>query len=59
MLRVDYKSVKSVLQKDVKNVASKHIFAKWQTILSNFDFQIEYIKEENNSILDFFTREFL
>ena len=28
LLRVDYKSVKPVLQKDVKNVASKHIFAK-------------------------------
>ena len=57
--RVDCKSAKSVLQKDVKNIASKHIFARWQAILSNFDFQIEYIKGENNSIPDFLTREFL
>ncbi|WJZ89861.1 hypothetical protein VitviT2T_009049 [Vitis vinifera] len=59
LLRVDCKSAKSVLQKDVKNIASKHIFARWQAILSNFDFQIEYIKGENNSIPDFLTREFL
>ena len=56
---IDCKSVKSVLQKDVKNIASKHIFARWQAILSNFDFQIEYIKGENNSISDFLIREFL
>ena len=28
LLRVDCKSVKSVLQKDVKNITSKHIFAR-------------------------------
>ena len=28
LLRVDCKSTKSVLQKDVKNIASKHIFAR-------------------------------
>ncbi|KAL6332367.1 hypothetical protein AAG906_004937 [Vitis piasezkii] len=33
LLRVDCKSAKSVLQKDVKNIASKHIFARWQAIL--------------------------
>ena len=43
----------------VKNITSKHIFARWQAILSNFDFQIEYIKGENNSIPDFLTCEFL
>ena len=59
MLRVDCKSAKSILQKDVKNIVSKHIFARWQAILSNFDFQIEYIKGENNSIPDFLTCEFL
>ena len=59
LLRVDCKSEKSVLQKDVKNIASKHIFARWQAILSKFDFQIEYIKGECNSIPDFLTREFL
>ena len=55
LLRVDCKSVKSILQKDVKNITSKHIFARWQAILSNFDFQIKYIKGENNSIPDFLT----
>ena len=59
LLRVDCKSTKSVLQKDVKNIDSKHIFARWQAILSNFDFQIEYIKGDNNSIPDFLNREFL
>ena len=48
-----------VLQKDVKNIAYKHIFARWQAILSNFDFQIEYIKGENNLIPNFLTHEFL
>ena len=59
LLRVDCLSAKSVLQKDVKNISSKHIFARWQAILSNFDFQIEYIKGENNSIPYFLTHEFL
>ena len=56
---IDCKSAKSVLQKDVKNITSKHIFARWKVILNNFDFQIEYIKWENNSISDFLMREFL
>ena len=59
LLRVDCKSAKSVLQKDIKNIASKHIFARWQAILSNFNFQIEYIKGENNLIPNFLTYEFL
>ena len=57
LLRVDYRSAKPILQKDVKNIASKHIFARWQAILSNFDFQIEYIKGEN-PIPNYLTREF-
>ena len=58
LLRIDCKSAKLILQKDVKNIYSKHIFARWQAILSNFNFQIGYIKGENNSIPDFVTREF-
>jgi len=50
---------KMFYKKDVKNIASKQIFAKWQAILSSFDFKIEYIKGESNSIPDFLTREFL
>jgi hypothetical protein len=59
LLRVDCKSAKEVLQKDVQNLASKQIFARWQAILSIFDFDIEYIKGDYNSIPVFLTREFL
>jgi len=59
LLRIDCKSAKEVLQKDVQNLVSKQIFAKWQAILSAFDFDIEFIKGSNNSLPDFLTREFL
>jgi hypothetical protein len=59
LLRIDYKSAKYILKKDVENIASKQIFARWQAILSAFDFDIEYIKGSKNSIPDFLTREFL
>ena len=59
LLRIDCKSAKGVLQKDVKNLVSKQIFVRWQTILSSFDFDIEYIKGEKNSLTDFLTRDFL
>ena len=59
LLRIDCKSAKEVLQKDVQNIASKQIFARWQAILSIFDFEIEYIKGDTNLIPDFLTREFL
>ncbi|KAG5010323.1 hypothetical protein JHK87_018838 [Glycine soja] len=45
LIRVDYKSAKDILQKDVKNLASKPIFARWRAISSVFDFDIEYIKD--------------
>lgn len=59
LLRVDCKSAKDILQKDVKNLVSKQIFARWQALLSSFDFQIEFLKGEDNSLPDFLTREFL
>ena len=59
LLSIDCKSAKYVLEKDVENIASKHIFARWQAILSVFDIDIEYIKGSQNSILDFLTDEFL
>ena len=59
LLRIDCKSAKYVIKKDVENIASKHIFARWQAILSIFDFDIEYIKGSQNAIPDFLTREFL
>ena len=60
-IRVDCKSAKEVLQKDVQNFVSKQSFARWQAILSVFDFDIdiEYIKRETNSIPNFLTHKFL
>lgn len=59
LLRIDCKAAKDVLQKDVENLVSKQIFARWQAILSCFDFNIEHIKGEMNSLPDFLSREFL
>ena len=59
LLRIDCKSAKDVLEKDVKNLASKQVFARWQAILCIFDFDIEFIKGSSNSLPDFLTREFL
>ena len=59
MVRIECKSAKHVLEKDVQNIASKQIFARWQAILSVFDFDIEFIEGSQNSIPDFLTREFL
>ena len=52
-------SAKYVINKDVQNLASKQIFARWQAILTVFDFDIEFIKGDNNSLPDFLSREFL
>jgi hypothetical protein len=59
LIRIDCKSAKYVLEKNVQNITSKHIFARWQSILSIFYFEIEHIKGSQNSIPDFLTREFL
>lgn len=59
LLRIDCKSAKEIIDKDVKNLVSKQVFARWQAILSVFDFKIEYIKGESNSLPDYLTREFL
>ena len=58
-MRNDCKSVKHVLEKDVQNITSKQIFARWQAILPVFYFDIEFIEETQNNIPDFLTREFL
>jgi len=58
-LRADCKSTKEILQKDVKNIVSKQIFARWQAILSAFNFDIEFIQGKDNSLPDFLTRKFL
>ena len=59
LLRVDCKSAKEILQKDVQNLVSKQIFARWQAILSVFDFEIEFIKGSSNVLPDFLSQEFL
>lgn len=59
MVKTDCKAAPSVLQKDVKNLVSKHIFARWQSLLACFDFDIQHIKGEQNSLPDFLTRELL
>ena len=59
LLRIDCKSIKYVLEKDVKNLAAKQIFARWQAILSVFEFNIEFIKGSDNYLPDFLSREFL
>ena len=59
LLRVDYQSAKPILENDVKNISSKQIFARWQALLSNFDFKIEFIKGKDNCLPDFLSREFL
>ena len=59
LLRVDCSAVKQVIKKDIKNKTSKQIFARWQAELSYFDFDIEYIKGEFNSLPNFLIREFL
>ena len=59
MLHIDCKSAKYVIEKDVEKIASKHIYARWQAIISVFYFDIEYIKGSQNVIPDFLTHEFL
>ena len=59
LLRIDCSSAKSIIENDIKNLVAKQIFAGWQAQLSSFEFTIEFIKGENNSLADFLTREFL
>ncbi|XLU74157.1 hypothetical protein S245_033210, partial [Arachis hypogaea] len=42
---VDCRSAKDILQKDVKHLASKYIFARWQAILSIFISKLNTFKE--------------
>ena len=59
LLMTDCKATPSVLKNDVKNLVSEHIFARWQSLLSCFDFDIIHIKGNKNSLPDFPTRDFL
>ncbi|KAL4204133.1 hypothetical protein AMTRI_Chr01g130650 [Amborella trichopoda] len=44
LIKTDCKAATDILTKDVQNLVSKHIFARWQAILSSFDFSIEHLK---------------
>ena len=59
ILRVDCSAIKQILKKDIKNLASKQIFARCQDELSSFNFEIDYNKGESNSLTYFLTMEFL
>ncbi|KAA0066381.1 Enzymatic polyprotein [Cucumis melo var. makuwa] len=59
LVRTDSKASKFIFEKDVKNLILKKIFARWQTILSCFDFKIEPIKGSENSLADYLSREHL
>ena len=59
LIRTDSSAPKFIIQNDVKNLVSKQIFARWQALLSCFDFEIEHTKGPSNSLLDFLSREFL
>ena len=59
LIGIDCSATKYILQKDVKNLVSKQLFTKWQAQLSVVDFNIEFIKGENNLLPDFLTSEFL
>ena len=60
LLRIDCKSAKYVIKKDVENITSKHIFAKWQAILSVFFILIlNILKDPKIPSLISLPREFL
>jgi len=47
-----------VMNKDIKSPGDSK-FARWKDLFSNFDFSIEHIKGNDNSIPDFLSREHL
>lgn len=49
----DCAAAKDIILKDVQNHPSKHPFVRWQGILSIFNFNIEYIKDNLNFIPEF------
>ena len=59
ILKTDSRASKFILEKDEKIVVSKQIFARWQAILSCFDFEVVPIKGKQNPLADYLSREFL
>jgi len=50
--------MQKVLSKDIKK-ASEAKFARWQALFANFDFSVQHIKGENNSLPNFLNREYI
>lgn len=59
LIRIDCSFRKSIIEKHIKNLTSKQMFAMWQAKLSFYNFTIDYIRRDNNSLVNFLTREFL
>lgn len=58
LIRIDAQSVKYMFDKDFKHDASNLMFARWQTQVAPFDFEIQYKKEIYNSLPGFLSREY-
>jgi hypothetical protein len=56
MLRIDAATMNKVLNKEVKKERDAK-FATWRALFSNFDFDIEHVKGNENSIPNFLSRE--
>ena len=50
--------MKKFLTKDIRK-AGEAKFSRWKALFSNFDFDVEHIKGEENSLPDFLTREYI
>lgn len=59
LIKSDAQKVKYMFDKNFKHDASKLIFARWQAQLAAFNFEIQYKKGVDNSLLDFLSREFI
>jgi hypothetical protein len=53
LLKIDCKSAKYILKKDVENIVSKQIFSRWEAILSAFDFEVLIIQLLISSLVNF------
>ena len=58
LLRTNASAMKKVLTKDIRR-AGEVKFSRWQALFANFDFDVEHIKGEENSLPDFLSREYI
>ncbi|MFS7982223.1 putative nucleotidyltransferase, Ribonuclease H [Helianthus anomalus] len=59
LIKTDCQAAKFMFNKDFKHDVSKQMFARWQSQLAPFDFEISYKKGSDNSLPDFLSREYL